>query len=133
MKKFIFIIAFFALVVQTPAQIITGGVEQIEDKDKITAYFSDGTSAIRYKNNPLTVLYYSDDGILTHTEKRTSLEFPYQSYKYDTRGNLVTKTTRLSEEETLIYNKNGQLIAHWKGANCYDNYGNIIMTRKFSN
>ncbi len=132
MKIFIFFITFSLIVLQTPAHVITGGIQQIEDKDKITAYFSDGTSAVRYKNIPLVVLYYNEEGFLTHTEKRTSIEYPYKSYKYNTEGNLVTTTMRLSEDETLIYNRNGKLIAHWRGTNCYDNYGNIIMTRKFA-
>lgn len=99
-------------------------------KDRTLAHFSDGSYGVIYKNNPLTVLYYSNDGVLTHTEERTSLNYPYKSYKYNTQGKLVNMSLRTSENETFIFNKSGNLIAHWKGKNCYDQNGNIIMTRE---
>ena len=99
-------------------------------KDRTLAYFSDGSYGVVYKDNPLTVLYYGKNGILTHTEERTSLVYPYKSYKYDTMGNLVNMTFRVSEFETFIFNNSGNLIAHWKGENCYNPDGKIIMTRR---
>lgn len=99
-------------------------------KDRTLAYFSDGSYGVVYKDNPLTVLYYGRNGVLTHTEERTSINYPYKSYKYDTNGNLVNMTFRVSEGETFIFNKSGELIAHWRGENCYDSNGKIIMTRK---
>ncbi len=99
-------------------------------KDRTLAYFSDGSYGIVYKDNPLTVLYYGKNGVLTHTEERTSTNYPYKSYKYDTRGNLVNMTFRVSEGETFIFNNSGNLIAHWKGQNCYNSDGKVIMTRQ---
>ena len=99
-------------------------------KDRTLAYFSDGSYGVVYKDNPLNVLYYGKNGILTHTEERTSLVYPYKSYKYDTMGNLVNMTFRVSEFETFIFNNSGNLIAHWKGENCYNPDGKIIMTRR---
>lgn len=99
-------------------------------KDRTLAYFSDGSYGIVYKDKPLTVLYYGQNGVLTHTEERTSTIYPYKSYKYDTKGNLVNMTFRVSESETFIFSNSGNLIAHWKGENCYNPDGKIIMTRK---
>lgn len=98
--------------------------------DRTLAYFSDGSYGVVYKNNPLTVLYYGRNGVLTHTEERTSLNYPYKSYKYDTKGHLVNMTFRVSEGETFIFNNSGNLIAHWKGENCYNPEGKVIMTRR---
>lgn len=101
-----------------------------ELKDRILAYFSDGSYGVIYKDNPLEVFYYGNDGILTHNEKRDSAEYPYRSYKYTTGGRLVNVGMRVSEDETFIYEPDGKLIAHWLGTRCYDENGNVIMTRE---
>jgi len=101
--------------------------------DRTLAYFSDGSYGVVYKNNPKNVYYYNSSGILTHNEIRDSLEYPYKSLKYDTAGNIVNRTLRVSEYETFIFNNSGELIAHWYGENCYDENNNIIMSRKITN
>lgn len=101
-----------------------------ELKDRTLGFFSDGSYAISYKDNPTQVFYYNNEGILTHTETRTSLNYPYKSYKYSTNGELVNMGLRVSEKETFIFDKNGNLIAHWVNENCFNQYGKIIMTRK---
>ncbi len=98
-------------------------------KDRILGHFSDGSYAIKYLDNPKYVWYYNSEGILTHTEKQTSSDYPYKTYKYNTRGQLINMTLRVSEDETFIFTPSGTLIAHWVGKNCFDKNGNIIMTR----
>ncbi len=98
-------------------------------KDRTLAYFSDGSYAINYKNDLRHVFYYNSDGILTHTEERLSLEYPYKAFKYKVSGELENMSYRVSEQETFIFDENAKLIAHWKGNNCYDEDNNIIMTR----
>lgn len=39
---------------------------------------------------------------------------------------------RVSKGETFLYSPNGKLIAHWLGQYAYDEKGNIIMSRKYS-
>lgn len=101
-----------------------------ELKDRTLALFSDGSYGVIYKQNPLDVFYYNSDGILTHNEKKDSLNYPYKSYKYTTNGKPVNMSLRVSEDETFIFEPNGKLIAHWLGVCCYDEDNNIIMKRK---
>lgn len=101
-----------------------------ELKDRTLAYFSDGSYGVVYKQNPLEVYYYGSDGILTHNEKRDSVNYPYKAYKYNVSGKLVNKSLRTSEEESFIFNPTGGLIAHWLGDKCFDENNNVIMSRK---
>lgn len=101
-----------------------------EIKDRTLAYFSDGSYGVMYKDNPTSVFYYNSNGILTHNEIKDSLTYPYKTYKYNTYGKLVNITLRISEDETFIFKPSGEMIAHWKKENCYDENNNIIMTRK---
>ena len=100
-----------------------------EVKDRILAYFSDGSYGVIHKNNPTNVFYYNNEGILTHTEIKDSLKYPYKTYKYDTTGKLINMTLRVSENETFIFKPTGELIAHWLDNKCYDENHTIIMTR----
>lgn len=99
-------------------------------KDRTLASFSDGTYGIIYKNNPTNVWYYTHSGNLMHVETKTSLIYPYKTYKYTPDGILVNMSLRISDRESYIFDKQGNLIAHWLGQNCYNTDGRIIMTRK---
>lgn len=104
---------------------------QVELKDRTLAYFSVGTYGVTYKNDPLHAYYYSNSGVLEYVDVRTSQTYPYKSYQYDMSGKLVNMGLRISKGETYIYNPAGKLMAHWVGANGYDEAGRVIMTRKF--
>ena len=103
----------------------------IEIKDRVLALFSDGSYAVMYKESPLNVWYYSEEGILTHIEVKNRAEYPFKAYKYDTEGKLVNMSLRVSKAETFIFNPAGKLIAHWVKENGYDENGKIIMKRKY--
>ena len=135
--KVILLVLFLFFVLPVFAEPLTGGVEYsgleseiVANGGHISGYFSDGSYAVNYNNDPLKVFYYSKERILTHIEKRSSVEYPYNAYKYDISGNLINVSMRISEEETFIYKPKGQLIAHWIGKNCFDSRGNLIMTRE---
>lgn len=98
--------------------------------DRILAIFSDGSYAVNYTNDLKHVWYYDKDGSLINAEERTSLEYPYGSYKYSPDGELINMSMRVSKEETFIFSPLGELLGHWIGENCYDENGNIVMTRK---
>lgn len=104
---------------------------QVELKDRSLALFSVGTYGVVYKNDPLHAYYYSNSGVLEFVDVRSGTDYPYKSYQYDMAGNLVNMGLRLSKAETFIYDAAGKLIAHWVGANGYDEYGKVVMTRKF--
>ncbi len=101
-----------------------------EIKDRSLAKFSDGSYAVIYKDNPKFAWYYSQNGILTHVQVKTSETYPYKSYKYTPDNQLVNMSLRVSKEETFIYTPSGKFIAHWLYQNCYDENNNIIMTRQ---
>ena len=104
---------------------------KVELKDRELALFSVGTYGVVYKNDPYHAYYYSNLGILEYVDVRSSKDYPYKSYQYDVSGNLVNMGLRISKRETYIYSPNGRLIAHWVGANGYDESGQIVMTRQF--
>lgn len=149
MKNFLVLLLNLLLILPSYAQVLTIGISQdeISDintlenksmllqgftnlKDRILARFSDGSYGVIYKVEPTIVLYYSSDGVLTHKEVKTSLEYPYKTYKYRVSGQLENTTYRVSENETYIYSPSGKLLAHWVGNYCYDEVGNVIMTRQ---
>ncbi len=100
--------------------------------DRTLAQFSDDTYGIIYNNDPKHVWYYNNDGTLIYAEEKASLKYPYRTYKYTPNGELVNMTMRVSESETFIFDTLGKLLGHWVGQNCYDESGNIVMTRKIS-
>ncbi len=101
-----------------------------ELKDRKLGKFSDGSYAVIYYNDKKNTYYYSPEGILTHNEIRSGVEYPYKASKYSIDGKLVNKSLKQSEYETFIFTSSGKLLAHWIGENCYDENKNIIMTRK---
>ncbi len=98
--------------------------------DRTLGLFSDDTYAINYYNDPKHVWYYDKSGTLINTEIKTSLSYPYRSYKYTPEGELVNMSMRVSENETFIFSPLGKLLGHWVNENCYDESGKVIMTRK---
>jgi len=101
-------------------------------KDRELAFFSDNSYGVIYEKNKKEVFYYFPDGHLMFIELRDRIEYPFKSYKYNMRGNLVNMGLRVSKEETFIYNPDGELIAHWIGSYGYDTKGNVIMTRRYA-
>ena len=98
--------------------------------DRILAIFSDGTYAVNYKKDLKHVWYYDKDGSLINAEIRTSLDYPFGSYKYGPDGELINMSLRVSKDETFIFSVFGELLAHWVGNNCYGENGNVVMTRE---
>lgn len=102
-------------------------------KDRVIGRFSDGTYGVNYYNDPKHVWYYDKDGYLINAEVKTSLNYPYSAYKYDVDGQLVNMSLRVSEKESYIFSPLGQLLGHWIDKKCYDENGNIVMTREVMN
>lgn len=98
--------------------------------DRTLAQFSDGSYGVVYKKDLRHVWYYNQDGTLLYAEERVSLEYPYRAYKYTPEAELVNMSLRVSDSETFIFDKLGRLIGHWIGSKCYDESGNVTMTRQ---
>lgn len=103
---------------------------QTELKDRSLAIFSDSSYGINYKDNPLYIWYYSCEGLLMNIEIKTNLDYPYKTYKYSLNGKLVNMSVHTNPEESFVFSPQKKLLAHWKGANCFDENNNLIMTRK---
>lgn len=109
--------------------IINGNLEL---KDRTLAFFSDSTYGILYKDDPYYVYYYDANGYLINVDKKDGLKYPYNFYKYSTTGELINMGVRVSKGETYIYSPDEKLIAHWVGANAYNEKNNLIMKRRYS-
>lgn len=107
---------------------LSGGVTEL--KDRKLMQFSDGSYGVQYYDDPMFSWYYSQNGRLINFTEKDSLTYPCKTVKYKPDGSIANTGYRVSEKESFIYNTQGKLIAHWLNGNCYDEYNNIIMTRK---
>ena len=98
--------------------------------DRTLAKFSDGSYGVNYNSDLMHVYYYDRGGTLINAEVKTGTIPPYRTYKYDPDGELVNMTMRVSENETYIFNPHGKLLGHWVGEKCFDENGNVVMTRQ---
>ncbi len=100
-----------------------------ELKDRYIQHFSDGGYAIAYKTNLYNVYYYKRDGHLDVIEIWESLTPPMKTMRYNTQGNLKEISLFITDENSYVFDINGNLKCHWIGKNGYDKYGKIIVTR----
>ncbi|MBP3821082.1 hypothetical protein J6G99_05505 [bacterium] len=107
---------------------LLNGVTKLNDRT--LAIFSDKSYGVNYNKDPLHVWYYAYDGNLIYSEEKSSLNYPYRTYKYTPDGDLINMSMRVSEGEAFIFSPQGELLGHWIGKNCYDKNGKVIMTRK---
>ena len=107
--------------------ILNGNVNLI---DKKLVSFSDGSYGIQYYDDPMYSWYYSKNGKLISFTKRDSLSYPCKFVKYRPDGSVINQGKRLSENESYIYSPQGKVLAHWIDDKCFDEYGNLLMTRK---
>ncbi len=101
-------------------------------KDRKLARFSDGSYGIQYYDDPMYSWYYSQNGRLINFTQKDSLSYPCKITKYKPDGSIANTGYRISDKESFIFSSEGKLIAHWKNNTCYDESGNIIMTRKIT-
>ena len=98
------------------------------NKQKITE-FSDGSYSIIYKNNLQISYVYFPNGQLEGIVFRINRKYPKKSIAYDNKGNLSSVMYTLKNHEQFVFDKNKKLIGHWIGDNCYNEQGELIMTR----
>ena len=101
-----------------------------ELKDRKLAKFSDGSYGIQYYDDPMYSWYYSSNGRLINFTLKDSMDYPCKITKYKPDGSIANQGYRVSENESFLFTPQGKLLAHWLGDNCYDEYNNVIMTRK---
>ena len=80
--------------------------------------------------NRAETYYYTPDGTLKNIELYfLNQSYPLRSAKYNIDGTLDSTTISISKDEQFVFDKNKKLLAHWIGKNCYDEHGQLIMTR----
>ena len=92
--------------------------------------FSNGVYSISYKNNPQLSYIYFENGQLKGIAFRINKKYPKKTIAYDNKGNLSSVMYTLKNDEQFIFDKNKKLVAHWIGNNCYNEQGELIMTRE---
>lgn len=104
---------------------------QIDLKDRELCKFSTGIYGVRYKNDPYRAFYYTKDGKLDYTDKKSRLEYPHNVATYDLNGNLIGSAYYISKYEQYIFDKSKNLTTHWVGNTGYDKNGNVKASRRY--
>ena len=76
--------------------------------------------AIVYLNEPDRVYYYNVLGNLVKFDIIENKTYPRRTFGYSRYGNLVSVAFEVDGDEQFIYDKKGNLIAHWSGSNMVD-------------
>ena len=103
----------------------TNGIVDLADRR--IEWFSDGSYGITYKSNRLVCYFYDKSGSLQSLSKIFSLMYPIKSYKYSAKGKLEGVILYVSQNESFIYEINGELYGHWIGNQCYDENGKKVL------
>ena len=153
MKYLIFLIIFLGLYAPVHAEVLKGGVsytvetariecfKDISEKIDMTNYvehmtdryltlFSDGAYGISYRSKRNEYFYYNSSGKLIGIELKTITSYPQKSVMYDADGNLDSICLWLENNEQYVFNKDKSLSFHWIGKNCYNEKGELILTRE---
>ena len=99
-------------------------------KNRYITSYSDKGYSILYKNNPKISYHYDGYGKLEGITFDMGTGFPCKSVTYDQFGIFDSVALEISIEEQVIFDKNKKFVAHWKGNNCYNEKGELIMTRE---
>ena len=99
-------------------------------KDRYITSYSNGAYTICYKSNIKNSYHYNQNGELIGISITQGKGFPSKRITYDSSGNFDSVTLDVSKSEQFIFDKNKKLVAHWIGKNCYNEQGELIMTRE---
>ena len=100
-------------------------------KDRYLTKFSDGDYAISYKDNTIIGFYYDNKGYLEAIDFIEDSDYPQRSFKYDRNGKLDSIDLVISGDEQYLFEPTGELGAHWIGKNCYNEKGQLVLTREY--
>lgn len=86
---------------------------------------------VQTEDQPNKKLYYSPTGKLLKYEINTFKGvYPYKTIAYDTKGHLLNINLVVSDNEAFIFNKDKKLIAHWLDNKCYNEKGEVDLTKR---
>ena len=100
-------------------------------RDRELTKFSDGAYAISYKDNKSIGFYYDKKGHLELIDFIEYRDYPKRSFKYDRNGKLDSIALVVSGDEQYLFEPTGELGAHWIGKNCYNEKGQLVLTREY--
>lgn len=100
------------------------------NKDMVVTKFSDGGYSIRYKKIQNPCFYYTKNGQLEYMGFLDGTSYPRKYLKYDKEGNLLAIDLDVSDNEHFVFDNKKNLLAHWIGNNCYNENGELILTRE---
>ena len=92
--------------------------------------FSRGSYAYAYKKAMTVAYYYTDEGDLENIGISSSPDYPRRTIKYDSSGVWQSVILELSIKEQFVFDTDKKLIGHWIKNNCYNEKGELIMTRE---
>ena len=99
-------------------------------KNRYLTLFSDGAYSVSYRGKRNEIFYYHSSGKLIGIDFKLKTSYPQKSVMYDAKGNLDSICLWLENNEQYVFNKDKSLSSHWIGNNCYNEKGELIMTRK---
>lgn len=83
------------------------------------------------EDQPNKKLYYSPTGKLLKYEINTfNGVYPYKTIAYNTKGQLLNINLVVSDHEAFVFNKEKKLIAHWLNNKCYNEKGEVDLTKR---
>lgn len=97
--------------------------------NRIIGQFSDNTYGVMYLNNQHFYWFYNSRGELISYSIKEKTEYPTKITKYKPNGSIINTGLKISNNESYIFKKNGELIGHWINNKCYDANNNIILIR----
>ena len=100
-------------------------------KDRYLTKFSDGAYSISYRNNTATCFYYDKSGKLVFIDLIENRDYPKKAVTYNRLGELDSTCLFVSGKEQYIFDTNKKLGAHWIGKNCYNEKGQLVLTREY--
>ena len=103
---------------------------KLKNKYKKLVKFSDGSYSVTYKDNKNVSFFYNAKGCLICIQFNIYTINCKKRYSYDSKGNFDGVILCTKNNEQFIFDKNKKLIAHWIGKNCYNEKGELIMTRE---
>jgi len=88
--------------------------------------------AIKYENKKRNIYYYDAMGNLRYYDmlEKPYDEYPYKSYQYNNKGELVGVTYYVSEDDQYSFKADGKFYCRWYQDKCYDKRAKMVITRK---
>ena len=98
-----------------------------EDQPNEKLYYSPTGKLLKYEINTFSAPEQSAYARLTR--EASADVYPYKTIAYNTKGQLLNINLVVSDNEAFVFNKEKKLIAHWIGDTCYNENGEIDLTK----